>query len=306
MPDWMTDIRARLAAARLDPRARPRSRRSSRSTWTTAMPSCCATAPRRTTPVRMALDELKDQATMREQLARIERQETTVPPAGAPPRDRLLAGFWQDVRFALRSLRLNPGFAALALTTLALGIAATTVVYAVIDNVLLRPVGYRDADRLGRVAVLDPAHPGRRTAASFDTFEAWRTRNRTLEAIAIYNNGSLTLLGDEPVRVAAAVVTPLFFEANGVRMALGRGFTDADGEPGAEPVLILSDGAWKRRFGADPAFSAAGSPPRRGRAPSWACCPTRGSSGGRASSGCRSGARRARPPRSVSTRCSRG
>jgi putative ABC transport system permease protein len=252
MPDWMTDIRARLAAARLDPAREAEIAQELAQHLDDRYAELLRDGIAPDDARAQALDELKDQATMREQLARIERQETTVPPAGAPPRNRLLAGLWQDVRFALRSLRVNPGFAALALTTLALGIAATTVVYAVIDNVLLRPVGYRDADRLGRVAVLNPEHPGRRTAASFDTFEAWRTRNRTLEAIAIYNNASLTLLGDEPVRVAAAVVTPLFFEVNGVRMALGRGFTDADGEPGAEPVLILSDGAWQRRFGADP------------------------------------------------------
>jgi hypothetical protein len=135
MPDWMTDIRARLAAARLDPAREGEIAEELAQHLDDRYAELRRDGATPDEAQARALDELKDHALMREQLAALERREHTLPPAGTPARDRLFAGLWQDVRFALRSLRLNPGFAALALTTLALGIAATTVIYAVVDTV---------------------------------------------------------------------------------------------------------------------------------------------------------------------------
>lgn len=254
MNQWIDDIRTRLSAAQLDPARELEIAQELAQHLDDRYGELVSAG---TTPAdarARALDELNDHALMREQLRQVEQLEPTIPVTGQPAHAGWPTGIWQDIRYSVRLLRANWSFTLLALATLAIGTGATTVIYAVIDNVLLRPVSYQDAGRLGRVGVLDPAYPGRRFAASFENFEAWRTRNRTLEAIAIYNSGSVTLLGDEPTRVAAAVITPEFFAANGVQPALGRGFTGADGEPGAELVVILSDGAWKRRFGADPAI----------------------------------------------------
>jgi putative ABC transport system permease protein len=156
MDRWLPDIRERLAPARLDParEAEIAQELAQHLDDRYAELRRDGTAP--DDARAQALDELKDHARMREQLAAVERRESTVPPAGTPNRGRLLAGLWQDVRYALRSLRLNPGFAALALTTLALGIAATTVIYAVVDTVLLRPLPYKDADRIARSPLEDP------------------------------------------------------------------------------------------------------------------------------------------------------
>jgi predicted permease len=251
MNHWTDEIRARLAAARLEPARELEIAQELAQHLDDRYAELVRDGVTPELARARALDELKDHALMREQLRAVERLETTAPIEGQPHAG-WGSGIWQDFRYSLRILRANWSFTLLALVTLAVGTGATTAIYAVIDNVLLRPVAYQDAERLGRVAELDPSRPGQRISASFDSFEAWRTRNRTLEAIALYRSGSLTLLDGEPVRVAAAVVTPQFFAANAVTPALGRGFTDADGEPGAEQVVVISHGSWVRRFGSDP------------------------------------------------------
>jgi putative ABC transport system permease protein len=249
MDRWNADIRARLAAARLNPA------REAEIAQELAQHLDDRYAELRRDGIApddaraQALDELKDHARMREQLAAVERRESTVPPAGAPPRDRLLAGLWQDVRFALRALRLNPGFAALALTTLALGIAATTVIYAVVDTVLLRPLPYRDADRLVHIWETSGGDVARRSAASYANFVDWRTESRTIDAMAVVTNVRFTLIEGEPEEVDATGVTQDFLRLNGLAPLHGRDFVEADYQPGATPAAILSHGAWLRRFG---------------------------------------------------------
>jgi predicted permease len=249
MPDWTHDIRARLAAARLDPTREAEIVQELAQHLDDRYAELLREGIAPDDARAQALDELKDHARMREQLAAVERQETTVPPAGAPPRDRLLAGLWQDVRFALRSLRLNPGFAALALTTLALGIAATTVIYAVVDTVLLRPLPYRDAERIVHIWETSGGDVARRSAASYPNFIDWRTASQTIDAMAVVANVQFTLIDGEAEEVDATGVTQDFLRLNGLAPLLGRDFVDADYQPGAPAVAILSHGAWLRRFG---------------------------------------------------------
>jgi putative ABC transport system permease protein len=252
MPEWMSDIRARLAAARLEPAreleiaqelAQHLDDRYAELLHDGATPHEART---------QALDELKDHATMREQLAAVEQRESALPPSGAPSRERLLDGLWQDLRYALRTLRLNPGFAALALTTLALGIAATTVIYAVVDTVLLRPLPYRDAERIVHIWETSGGDVARRSAASYSNFVDWRAASRTIEAMALVADMRFTLIDGEPEEVDATGVTRDFLRLNGLAPLHGRDFVDADYQPGAPRVAILSHGAWLRRFGGAP------------------------------------------------------
>jgi putative ABC transport system permease protein len=161
--------------------------------------------------------------------------------------------FIQDLQFAWRSFRRTPGAALLAIATLAIGIGATAAIFSVIHSVLLAPLPYDRADRLALVWRKNPAVGDVRLTPSRADAERWRGA-ATIEGITIFSAQSLTLVdGAEPEQVVARTIEPGLFDFLGVRPALGRGFTPADiASAEAARVVILGDGLWRRRFGADP------------------------------------------------------
>ncbi|MCG8468254.1 MAG: ABC transporter permease, partial [Gemmatimonadetes bacterium] len=170
-----------------------------------------------------------------------------------PPRrlGRVMDDLRQDVRLWLRRIRRQPAFSATACLTLSLGIGATTAIFSVIDSILLEPLPYHDPGRLvsvgHEVTGDDPQTVGLSTGAYFVYRES-----DAFEHLAVYATDGLNLSGAEgPVRVSATSVNHAFFPALGTVPLLGRGFTEADDEPGASPVVILGHGAWRRLFGAD-------------------------------------------------------
>ena len=165
-----------------------------------------------------------------------------------------VADLGQDVRGALRQLRRAPGFTATAALTLALGIGGNAAIFSVVRSVLLAPLPYPDADRLVQVWTDERAHG--RAAPEWLTppdFADWERENRTFAAMASYQGWGPDLTGDgEPESLNGAAVSADYFSVLRVRPALGRDFVRADDDPGAERVTIVSDGLWRRRFGADP------------------------------------------------------
>ena len=158
--------------------------------------------------------------------------------------------FHMYLRFALRQLRRSPGFAAAAITTLALGIGANTAVFSVVNAVLLRSPPYPHPDRIVRVYEVRKSPNG---AVSPPDFTDWREGARSFGALAAYNAGAETLTGyGDPQPVPAANVTQDFFAAIGVVPAIGRPFTAAEEQVGQTDVAILGDGLWRRSFGARP------------------------------------------------------
>ncbi|NNF28479.1 MAG: ABC transporter permease, partial [Gemmatimonadetes bacterium] len=163
-------------------------------------------------------------------------------------------GEWvRDGKYALRQLRRAPGFALVAILTLALGIGANTAVFSVINGVLLEPLPYEEPDEL---IVLSSAFP----TMDFDRFwlsppEYFELRewNQVFEEIGGYRTGTASIeTADRPVRVPSAVATWTLFPTLGVSAALGRTFTEQEDLPGADPVAMISDGLWRRAFAADP------------------------------------------------------
>jgi putative ABC transport system permease protein len=161
------------------------------------------------------------------------------------------SGFAGDLRFALRALSRNRAFTVATVLTLALGIAANTAVFTLVDSVLIRPLPFRAADRL--VSLRHVGREGRDPLPmSQGLYVLYRQQVRALESLGLYGSNTVNLVVQgQPERVAAQVVTPGFFATLGVEPALGRGFEEAEGAPGGEPSVILSDGFWRRRFGAD-------------------------------------------------------
>jgi predicted permease len=153
--------------------------------------------------------------------------------------------FWRELRFAIRRLRAEPGFALTALATLALGIGAAVAIFSVVDAVMLRPLPYPRADRLVRIL------PGQN--ANIALADAVAEGTPSLTAATGLSIWSLTLTGQgEPAAVSAQFVDAAFFSVLGVTPALGRPFRAEERDPGLSDVAVISHGMWQRRFGGDP------------------------------------------------------
>ncbi len=154
------------------------------------------------------------------------------------------------LRRIIRRLAQTPGFTLISVLTLALGIAATTTIFGVVNAVLLRPLPYPEPERL---VVASHAAPGLdldEMGQSDATFLRYRADNHTLEGIAAYDEGTVSLTGSgDPERLGQGTVTASLFSVLRVFPVLGRAFDDGDEAPGAPPVVILTDGLWQRRFG---------------------------------------------------------
>jgi predicted permease len=169
-----------------------------------------------------------------------------------PPIENLV----RDLRHGARTLIKSPGFTLAAIAILGLGIGANAAIFTVVNAVVLRPLPFQDADRVMRVWHTPPAQlfPGRTIfALSAANFLDWQTSNRSFERMAIYRGGRRTLTGQgEPEPVIVGRAPSDFFAILGLQPVLGRGFTAEEDREGAERTVILSDGFWRARFGADP------------------------------------------------------
>ena len=160
--------------------------------------------------------------------------------------------FVKDVHFAFRMLRKSPGFTAVALLTLALGIGANTAIFSVVNAVLLRPLPYPDPSQLVLVSEANPQAGIAGLGMSYPTFTELRDGNHVFSAVAGLGGHALVLTGyGDPSEVSTVVVTPEFFSVLAAEPLLGRVFVPEDGRRGAAAVVVLSENLWRSRFGAD-------------------------------------------------------
>ena len=154
----------------------------------------------------------------------------------------------QDVRYGLRTMAHSPGFVAMAVVALGLGIGANTTVFSFVNAYLLRPLPtVKDANRLAQV---NCQRRGNWAGVSYLDFLDWEKQNHVFESLSAVNYLNPVLTGQgEPDRLAGVRVSPGFFDVFGMRPAVGRGFLPAENAAGGEPVILLSDGFWQRRFG---------------------------------------------------------
>jgi predicted permease len=160
--------------------------------------------------------------------------------------------FGQDARYALRSLRRSPGFAAVALLTLALGIGANAAMFTIVNGVLLRPLPYMDADRLVRVYHANPRQSVRQAPTSRPDLDDWRAQTPAFAALAGFFRLPTILTGHgDPMQLDVAYVTGDFFRTLGTAARLGRSLDAADHEQ-AQRRGVISDRLWRTTFAADP------------------------------------------------------
>ena len=159
-----------------------------------------------------------------------------------------------QLRLFFRRVLASPGFTLLSLLTLAIGVGANVAIFAIVNAVLLRPLPIPDSERL---VILRHAAPGLAQLAELPMSDAlhflYADESRTLESVAAYRDEQVSFTGPEnPQRVEASSVTASFFEVLRTPPRLGRSFTPEEDRPGAAPVIVLSDGLWRSRFGAEP------------------------------------------------------
>jgi predicted permease len=155
----------------------------------------------------------------------------------------------QDLRYGLRMLVKSPGFAAIAILTLALGIGANTALFSVVNGVLLNPLAYRQSGQL--VAIYGKTTGFANAPINYLNFQDWQRETQTFSSLAIYRNQDYNFIGTgEAERLTGYMISADFFSTLGTMPVLGRSFRADDDQVGAAPVVILGGGFWKRRFGA--------------------------------------------------------
>ena len=161
--------------------------------------------------------------------------------------------FRQDLKYAWRSLRKAPGYAGLVVLTLAFGIAANTTIFSVMNPYLFRPLPFGNADELVQVNQINPTTGWDMDRFSLKQVEDWTARTRAFSEVGAYVYGSANVTDQEgPEQIMYTRVTANMFDVLDAPALMGRTFRPEEGQPGAEPVVILGHGLWERRYASDP------------------------------------------------------
>ena len=156
--------------------------------------------------------------------------------------------FGQDIRYGARMLYKHPGFTAIAVLTLALGVGANTAIFSLVDGVLLRPLAYPDSGQLVWLCERGPDWSG--GSISYPNFTDWREQQSVFEKFGVYNGNNFTLTGaGEPVRLVGVLMSADVFAALRTQPEIGRVFREDEDKPGAPPVAVISHALWQNRFG---------------------------------------------------------
>jgi putative ABC transport system permease protein len=254
MPDWNEEIRSRLSRSGLAPEREAEIVEELAQHLEDRYEQSVASGATEEEARGAALLELTEGEVLAQELRRVERparRDEVVP--GSQGKRKMFGDIIQDLRYGVRTLRKHPGFTAVAVIALALGIGANTAIFSVVNTVLLRPLPYKDPDRLMMVweDATKSGYPRDTPAAA--NYMDWREQNKVFEGMAALADQSFNLTGmGEPERLEGKRVAANLFPLLGVEPMLGRGFLAEDDQPGGGRVAVLSHGLWQRRFGADP------------------------------------------------------
>ncbi len=254
MPDWKEEIRRRLARLNLAPAHEAEIVEELAQHLDDIYERTLRGGATAAEAQRAALSELADADLLQREMRRSQKLVKEAPIAEGG-NATLLADFLNDLRYALRQQRKNPGFTIVAVIALALGIGAITAIFSVVNTVLLRPLPYKDPERLLMVweEATKSGYPQDTPAAA--NFVDWRDQNQVFEGMAAIADTSFNLTGSgDPERLEGRLVSANLFPLLGVEPEVGRVFTAAEDQPGSERVVVLSHRLWQRRFGGDPSI----------------------------------------------------
>jgi len=252
VPDWKPEIRRRLARLQLAPTRENAIVEELAQHLDESYQELLACRMSEAEAQRQVLTDLNENDLLARELRRVERQvapEPIIP--GTNRRTNMIADLWQDLRFGARMLMKQPGFTLIAVLTLALGIGANTAIFSVVNALLLRPLPYRQPERLVKVfrTPPDPTKGMLPSIWSYPRFEMLRDQNQSFAEVVGFNQSPYNLTGaDAPEQLQMEMVSDGYFPLLGVNTIVGRSFTAED----AGTAALLGYGLWQRRFGGDP------------------------------------------------------
>lgn len=251
MPDFREEIRQRLAGLDLSPTRENELVEELGQHLEEQFEEAISRGADEAEAKKMALSGLEDSDVLARGLRSVERPAGNTVVAGSASRN-WLGDVFQDLRYGLRMLAKNPSFTIIAVLALALGIGANTAIFSVVNTVLLRPLPFRNPNRLV-VVWENAAHLGfPKNTPSPANFLDWREQAKTFDGMAAFAPRSFNLIGvGEPERLDGRRVSANLFDLLGVRPIIGRSFVPEEDKPGSR-VVLLSEGLWRRRFGGDP------------------------------------------------------
>ena len=247
MPDWNEEIRRQLADLKLAPAREAEIveelAQHAEDRYRELLNDGTAKADAR----RITIEEIGDHDLLARELKTVECTDAPEPIVlGARRQESLLLSLAQDLRYGFRTLRKNPGFTAVAMLALALGIGANTAIFSVVNGVLLRPLAYPDADRL--LMIFDS-----QSSVAYPDFLDWRRESRSFTDMGTFRSDDFNFTGaGQPEQVSGEYVSASVFPVLGVAPFLGRNFLPEEDRQSAACAVMLSNGFWKRRFGAAP------------------------------------------------------
>jgi predicted permease len=253
MPDWTRHVRPRLSSLRLSPTRENDIIEELSQHLDDRWREVRSGGASEDEATRLTLAEFQDGNALARYLAPLKQATTPASVTPGTPTGLALGDLWQDLRYATRALRKQRAFTWASTLTLALGIGATAALFSIVDAVLLRPLPFREPDRLARLTSLHAdGAPG---GISYPDFLDWQTRSHAFERMAVYSSTDFALRGSEGVsKVRGVVASADLFTVLGVSVSLGRPFVAADYTSGAPMAVVLSDSMWRQRFGADPSL----------------------------------------------------
>ncbi len=253
MPDWTEHLRSRLAGLRLRPERQAEIIDELSQHLDERYEELRARGATEGDARRLALEELREPEALARQMRSLRQAHMPPPITPGAPVGHVLAGVAQDLRYAARMLRKQPGFAAVAALTLALGIGANTAIFSVVYGVLLKPLPFPEPERLVAVWHRAPGLNIPLLPQGAATYFTYRDSGRVFEDIALWNSEEVSITGEgEPERASALWVTDGLLHILRVQPLLGRFFTKEDDAPGTPRRAILTRGYWERRFGGAP------------------------------------------------------
>ena len=252
MPDWREEVRKRLSRLNLEPAHETEIVEELAQHLDDVYQRSLKSGATEAEAKSAAFNELATDDWFQKEMRRSQTTFKESPVAGGPTESNVIADLLHDLRYAARLQRKNPAFTIVAVIALALGIGANTAIFSVVNTVILRPLPYRDPERL--VMVWEDAtkqgYPRDTPAAA--NFVDWRDQNHVFEGMAAITDDSFNLTGSgEPERLEGHRVSASLFPLLGVEPHIGRVFTAAEDQPGAQHVVLLSYALWQRRFGGD-------------------------------------------------------
>jgi putative ABC transport system permease protein len=253
MPDWNEEIRRRLSSLRLPPTRESEIVEELAQHLEDRYERLLQGGASANEANQAVLLELAESDLMAQELRQVHRRVRHEPVVmGEQRRTNVVKDLGQDLRYGFRMLLRNPGFTIVAVVALALGIGANSAIFSVVNTVLLRPLPYKDSDRLVMVWEDATKHGFPRDTPAAANYLDWRSQNQVFEAMAAIADQSFNLTNaGEPERLEGRRVSANLFGLLGVDPAMGRPFTPEEDQPGTNRVVILSHGLWQRRFGSD-------------------------------------------------------